>query len=164
LSSNLSAFGYTREILDLTLVPVTNACADSSTHIGRSLAGRHTEIRALDLSIGGWGRAVRAGLADTRGDLGATHEAPHYPASACAVRHNLPMSRDRIRPQEAASSSTPEEAAAIVAAIERFMRATTPPPAAGEPARFDDWRTAAVVEGVSREPRVDVGDAWLSGG
>ena len=60
-----------------------------------------------------------------------------------------------------ASSASPEEAAAIVAALERFMRATAPaarPPVSAP----DDWRRTAVLEGVSRDPVVDVFDPWIN--
>jgi hypothetical protein len=58
-------------------------------------------------------------------------------------------------------SASPEEAAAIVAALERFMRATTP--AATPPATaVDGWRRAAALEGVSRDPGVDVPDPWIN--
>jgi hypothetical protein len=60
-----------------------------------------------------------------------------------------------------APSASPEEAAAIVAALERFMRATAPPASPREPAP-DDWRRAAILEGVSREPRDDVPDPWIN--
>jgi len=60
-----------------------------------------------------------------------------------------------------APAASPEEAAAIVAALERFMRATAPP--AHQPAETPDgWRRAAVLEGVSREPRGDVPDPWIN--
>lgn len=59
-----------------------------------------------------------------------------------------------------APPASPEEAAAVVAALERFMRATAPAPAqAQEPA--DPWRRMAILEGVEREARGDLGDPWL---
>jgi hypothetical protein len=58
-------------------------------------------------------------------------------------------------------SASPEEAAAIVAAIERFMRATAPP-ASQSRAAPDPWRTAAILEGVSRESRADALEPWLA--
>jgi hypothetical protein len=51
-----------------------------------------------------------------------------------------------------APTASPEEAAAVVAALERVMRETAPRPAPREPKR-NPWQQAALVEGVSREPR-----------
>jgi hypothetical protein len=50
-----------------------------------------------------------------------------------------------------APGATPEEAAAVAAAIEHFMRATAPPRVGGPPAP-PRWQTAALHEGVAREP------------
>lgn len=61
-----------------------------------------------------------------------------------------------------APSASPEEAAAIVAALERFMRATAPPAAQTAP-QHDEWRTTALLEGVSREPATDLQHPWLYG-
>jgi hypothetical protein len=59
------------------------------------------------------------------------------------------------------SSASPEEAAAIVAALGQFMRATaSPAPPPGIP--IDDWRRAALLEGVSRDPGDDVPDPWIN--
>ena len=58
-------------------------------------------------------------------------------------------------------AASPEEAAAIVAALERFVRATAPawnPPAEAP----DEWRRAALLEGVRREGRVDPADPWIN--
>ncbi len=52
---------------ELVLVP--NACRDQSPEICRALAERHDAVRVVELAEGGWGRAVRAGLAAARGDL-----------------------------------------------------------------------------------------------
>jgi len=49
------------------------------------------------------------------------------------------------------SAATPEEAAAVIAAVERFLRDTAPPPAPVE-APPSPWVTAALREGVDREP------------
>jgi glycosyltransferase involved in cell wall biosynthesis len=51
------------------LLIVTNGCRDESPAIAERLAVEHAAVRTLDLPVGGWGRAVRAGLADTRGDI-----------------------------------------------------------------------------------------------
>jgi hypothetical protein len=49
------------------------------------------------------------------------------------------------------STASPEEAAAVIAAIEQFMRDTAPP-VAPEPERPRPWVSAALLEGVEREP------------
>ena len=49
------------------------------------------------------------------------------------------------------SAATPDEAAAVIAAVERFLRDTAPPPAPVEPQR-SPWVTAALREGVDRDP------------
>lgn len=49
------------------------------------------------------------------------------------------------------SSASPEEAAAVMAAIEQFIRDTAPPVAA-EPEGPSPWVTAALREGVERDP------------
>ncbi len=69
-----------------------------------------------------------------------------------------PSSRLRL----VAPSASPEEAAAIVAALERFIRATAPlmaPPAQPQ----DEWQRTALLEGVERESRGELGDPWLAG-
>jgi hypothetical protein len=60
------------------------------------------------------------------------------------------------------ASATPAEAAAVVAALERFMRDTASPAQAHESAP-DRWRQAALLEGVSRDPELDVPDSWING-
>jgi hypothetical protein len=52
-------------------------------------------------------------------------------------------------------STSPEEAAAIVAAIERFVRQTAP-------AAPDEWRRAAILEGVAGAERDDARDPWIN--
>jgi hypothetical protein len=60
-----------------------------------------------------------------------------------------------------APAASPAEAAAIVAALERFMRDTAPRPT--PPAEHvDPWLRAAMLEGVSREGRVDEPDPWIN--
>jgi glycosyltransferase involved in cell wall biosynthesis len=51
------------------IVLVPNACRDATPEICRRLAGDHSEIEVVELAEGGWGRAVRAGLASAAGDL-----------------------------------------------------------------------------------------------
>jgi glycosyltransferase involved in cell wall biosynthesis len=45
------------------LVLVANACTDTSAEICQELAASHSEVRTLECIEGGWGRAVRAGVA-----------------------------------------------------------------------------------------------------
>ena len=49
------------------------------------------------------------------------------------------------------SAATAEEAAAVIAAVERFLRDTAPPPAPVETPP-SPWVTAALREGVNRDP------------
>jgi glycosyltransferase involved in cell wall biosynthesis len=50
------------------LVVVPNACRDDSADICRGLSSWDPRIRVVELELGGWGRAVRAGLAHSDGD------------------------------------------------------------------------------------------------
>jgi glycosyltransferase involved in cell wall biosynthesis len=65
--------GYLAELgrLDVPteVVLVPNACRDRSPEICRSLAKRNEAVQVVELTEGGWGRAVRAGLAAARGDV-----------------------------------------------------------------------------------------------
>jgi glycosyltransferase involved in cell wall biosynthesis len=51
------------------LVLVTNACTDDSPGICRELAASHGEVSAIECRDGGWGRAVRTGLASSNAEL-----------------------------------------------------------------------------------------------
>lgn len=67
----------------------------------------------------------------------------------------------RIELLGAGRAASPEQAAAAIAALERFMRDTAPALGAGaEPP--DRWRQAALLEGVSREPILDVPHSWIN--
>jgi hypothetical protein len=67
----------------------------------------------------------------------------------------------RIELLGTSQAASPEQAAAIIAALECFMRDTAPESSApGE--RLDRWRQAALLEGVSRDPIVDVPDSWIN--
>lgn len=48
---------------------VVNGCRDDSLAVCRALADRHASVRVLECDPGGWGRAVKAGLAASGGDL-----------------------------------------------------------------------------------------------
>jgi glycosyltransferase involved in cell wall biosynthesis len=62
------------------LIFVTNACTDASPDLLRGLAAELNEVVHLDVSEGGWGRAVKAGLAAATGDvLGYTNAARTTP-------------------------------------------------------------------------------------
>jgi dolichyl-phosphate beta-glucosyltransferase len=62
------------------LVLVTNGCTDTSYEICRSLSESHEEVKAVNLSQGGWGRAVREGLAACTGEMiGYTNSARTSP-------------------------------------------------------------------------------------
>ena len=52
---------------EIVLVP--NGCTDNSTRICRQLGEELSEIQVVELVEGGWGRAVRAGLAAAHGDV-----------------------------------------------------------------------------------------------
>ncbi len=67
----------------------------------------------------------------------------------------------RIELQGLHPSASAAEAAAVVAALEQFMRETAPAAADRERAK-DRWREAALLEGVSREPRIDVPHSWIN--
>lgn len=54
--------------LGCELVLVPNACRDDSADVCRSLAAWDQRIRVIELAQGGWGRAVRAGLARSEGE------------------------------------------------------------------------------------------------
>lgn len=51
------------------LILVTNGCTDDSVEICARLAERYREARLVELGDAGWGRAVRAGLAEARGEI-----------------------------------------------------------------------------------------------
>jgi glycosyltransferase involved in cell wall biosynthesis len=50
-------------------VLVPNGCRDASVQRCAGLAERHPQVRVVELDRGGWGRAVRAGLREARGEL-----------------------------------------------------------------------------------------------
>jgi glycosyltransferase involved in cell wall biosynthesis len=55
--------------LDVDFVLVANACSDASVSVCRRLEQHHSQVTLLEQSDGGWGRAVRAGLASAHGEL-----------------------------------------------------------------------------------------------
>ncbi len=48
---------------------VPNACRDGSVEVCDALAHRYASVRVIQSEIGGWGRAVRLGLKEARGEL-----------------------------------------------------------------------------------------------
>jgi hypothetical protein len=58
-------------------------------------------------------------------------------------------------------AASPEETAAIAAALETFMRATAPEASAATESP-DPWRSAAILEGVSREAQTDEPHPWIN--
>src|SRR6202022_1540854 len=54
---------------DSELVVVPNACRDDSAAICARLAEEDPAIRTIEIAEGGWGRAVKVGLAAAGGDL-----------------------------------------------------------------------------------------------
>jgi glycosyltransferase involved in cell wall biosynthesis len=65
--------GYRVELdrlsLAYELVVVPNGCRDDTAGRCRDLAARHPRLRVVELELGGWGRAVRAGIEAATGDL-----------------------------------------------------------------------------------------------
>jgi dolichol-phosphate mannosyltransferase len=54
--------------IDWEIVLVPNACRDNSVAICGGIATADPRVRVVELKLGGWGRAVRAGLAASSGD------------------------------------------------------------------------------------------------
>lgn len=52
---------------EIVLVP--NACTDATPEVCAALAAEHPSVRVVTSELGGWGRAVRLGLREARGDL-----------------------------------------------------------------------------------------------
>ena len=55
--------------LPCEIVLVPNACRDDSIAICRRLAAEDASVRVAESELGGWGRAVKLGLREARGDL-----------------------------------------------------------------------------------------------
>jgi glycosyltransferase involved in cell wall biosynthesis len=55
--------------MDVDFILVANACTDGSPDLCRQLARRYERVHVIEQSSGGWGRAVRAGLASADGEL-----------------------------------------------------------------------------------------------
>ena len=56
-----------RALLPVELLLVPNACRDDTVAVARGLAARHPAVRVVESELGGWGRAVRLGLAAATG-------------------------------------------------------------------------------------------------
>jgi glycosyltransferase involved in cell wall biosynthesis len=63
----LAAMGRVAQHWEIVLVP--NGCSDQTPQICRDLADHHGAIRVVELPSGGWGRAVKAGIAAAEGEL-----------------------------------------------------------------------------------------------
>lgn len=65
--------GYEKELVRLKnpyeIILVVNASKDNSLEICQALAQRYNSIRLMHSEQGGWGRAVRLGLKEARGEL-----------------------------------------------------------------------------------------------
>lgn len=65
--------GYRRELAALNhpyeLVLVPNGCRDNSAEVCRELSERDASIRVVESEKGGWGRAVKLGLKEARGEI-----------------------------------------------------------------------------------------------
>lgn len=62
----------------------------------------------------------------------------------------------------AAPAACAEEAAAIVAAVEQFIRATTPSESGLVHTASNQWRQAALLEGLARAGEHDLPDPWIN--
>ncbi len=51
------------------IILVVNACTDQSAQVCEDLSTRLPMVRTIQSAVGGWGLAVRLGLAEARGDL-----------------------------------------------------------------------------------------------
>jgi glycosyltransferase involved in cell wall biosynthesis len=51
------------------IIVVANNCRDDTADRCRALGAENSDIRVVELEQGGWGRAVKAGLIEARGDL-----------------------------------------------------------------------------------------------
>jgi glycosyltransferase involved in cell wall biosynthesis len=67
VSEYVSALERSGLAWEIVLVP--NACRDGSDDICEALAREHRSVRSVASKLGGWGRAVRLGLREARGDL-----------------------------------------------------------------------------------------------
>ena len=67
VSEYASALGRSGISWEIILVP--NACSDGSDELCIRLAAADDRIRTVPSAPGGWGRAVRLGLAAARGDV-----------------------------------------------------------------------------------------------
>lgn len=58
-----------RARLSHEIILVTNACRDNSVAVCQQLVETHASVRTVDSTKGGWGLAVKRGLAEARGDI-----------------------------------------------------------------------------------------------
>ena len=67
VQGHLEALSQVAVASELVLVP--NACRDDSVAVCRRLATEQPAVRVAESPLGGWGRAVKRGLREARGDL-----------------------------------------------------------------------------------------------
>ncbi|MDO8184190.1 glycosyltransferase [Conexibacter sp. JD483] len=67
LAGHIEALTNLGRRFELVLVP--NACRDETRELCRALAADDQRVRVVELDAGGWGRAVRAGLHASEGEL-----------------------------------------------------------------------------------------------
>ena len=60
---------FREKAVSAEVILVANACTDDSPRICREQAERDPRVRALESSLGGWGRSVKAGLSAARGEF-----------------------------------------------------------------------------------------------
>jgi len=63
----LEPLGRLGKPYEIVLVP--NACRDATEEVCNALAAENPSVRVVPSALGGWGRAVRLGLREARGDL-----------------------------------------------------------------------------------------------
>jgi len=67
VEGHLAALTRVPDATELVLVP--NGCRDDSEAVCRTLAAAHASVRVVPSARGGWGVAVKTGLAAARGEL-----------------------------------------------------------------------------------------------
>ena len=67
VSSLVAALSHFKHTIELLLV--VNGNKDNSLECCRQIARTHSQVHIIHLEIPGWGRAVRAGLAEARGNI-----------------------------------------------------------------------------------------------
>jgi glycosyltransferase involved in cell wall biosynthesis len=63
----VAALRRIRQPHEIIIVP--NACRDDTADVCRAMTAENADIRVVELEDGGWGRAVKAGMREARGEL-----------------------------------------------------------------------------------------------